>query len=74
MNTWQAALTPTPITALAVTGMNDVLNSEIHTDEASRFHIPAAACLLMLLIAIAGNLLLGLSEKRRSTATSSSCQ
>ena len=64
-----AAAAPTPITALAVTGMNDVLNSEIHTDEAWRFHIPAAAWLLMLLIAIAGNLLLGLSEKRRSAAT-----
>ena len=49
--------------------MNDVLNSEIHTDEAWRFHIPTAAWLLMLLIAIAGNLLLGLSEKRRSAAT-----
>ena len=67
--TGPAASTPTPITALAVTGMNDVLNSEIHTDEAWRFHIPTAAWLLMLLIAIAGNLLLGLSEKRRSAAT-----
>jgi hypothetical protein len=64
-----AASTPTPITALAVSGMNDVLNSEIQTNEAWRFHIPAAAWLLMLLIAIAGNLLLGLSEKRRSAAT-----
>ena len=67
--TGPAASTPTPITALAVTGMNDVLNSEIHTEEAWRFHIPAAAWFLMLLIAIAGNLLLGLSEKRRSAAT-----
>src|SRR5215472_3980669 len=67
--TGPAASTPTPITALTVTGMNDVLNSEIHTDEAWRFHVPAAAWLLMLLIAIAGNLLLGLSEKRRSAAT-----
>jgi len=67
--TGPAASTPTPITALAVTGMNDVLNSETHTDEAWRFHIPAAAWLLMLLIAIAGNLLLGLCEKRRSAVT-----
>jgi hypothetical protein len=64
-----AASAPTPITALVVSGMNDVLNSEVHTDAAWRFHIPAAAWLLMLLIAIAGNLVLGLSEKRRSAAT-----
>jgi hypothetical protein len=67
--TGPAASAPTPITALAVAGMNDVLSSEIHTNEAWRFHIPAAAWLLMLLIAIAGNLVLGLSEKRRSVAT-----
>lgn len=67
--TGPAASEPNPITALAVSGMNDVLNSEIHTDEAWRVHIPAAAWLLMLLIAIAANLLLGLSEKRRRAAT-----
>jgi hypothetical protein len=49
--------------------MNDVLNSELHTASAWRFHVPAAAWLLMLSIAIAGNLVLGLSEKRRSAAT-----
>jgi hypothetical protein len=64
-----AASAPTPITALAVSGMNDLLNSEIHTDEAWRFHVPAAAWLLMLAIAVAGNLVLGLSEKRRSATT-----
>ncbi len=67
--TGPAASAPTPITALAVSGMNDVLNSESHTDEAWRFHVPTAAWLLMLLIAMAGNLVLGLSEKRRSAAT-----
>jgi hypothetical protein len=67
--TGPASSAPTPITALAVSGMNDVLNSEIHTDAAWRFHVPAAAWLLMLSIAIAGNLVLGLSEKRRSAAT-----
>ena len=64
-----AASAPTPMTALAVSGMNDVLNSEIQTDEAWRFHIPAAAWVLMLLIAMASNLVLGLSEKRRSGVT-----
>jgi hypothetical protein len=67
--TGPAGSAPTPITALVVSGMNDVLNSEIHTDEAWRFHVPGAAWLLLLLIAIAGNLVLGLSEKRRSAAT-----
>jgi hypothetical protein len=64
-----APLAPAPIAALVISGMNDVLNSEIHTDMAWRFHVPAAAWLLMLLIAMAGNLVLGLSEKRRSAAT-----
>lgn len=64
-----AAAAPTPITALVVSGMSDVLNSAIRTEAAWRFYIPSAAWLLMLLIAIAGNLLLGLSEKRRSAAT-----
>jgi hypothetical protein len=67
--TGPAAATPTPITALVVSGMNDVLNSATHTEAAWRFHIPAEAWLLMLLIAMAGNLLLGLSEKSRRAAT-----
>jgi hypothetical protein len=67
--TGPAATAPTPITALAVSGMNDVLKSESRTEAAWRYHIPAAAWLLMLLIATAGNLLLGLSEKRTSAAT-----
>src|SRR5262249_1725480 len=33
-----AAQAPTPITALSVSGMNDVLNGEVHTDAAWRFH------------------------------------
>lgn len=66
--TGPAASAPTPIAALAVSGMNDLLNSEIHTEAAWRYHIPSEAWLLMLLIAIAGNLLLGLGEKRRNAA------
>jgi len=45
--TGPAASTPTPITALAAIGMNDVLNSEMHTDEAWRVRVPAAAWLLL---------------------------
>jgi hypothetical protein len=61
-----AAATPTPVTALAVAGMNDVLNSEAHTDAAWGFHIPVTVWLLLLLIAFGGNVLIGLSERRRS--------
>jgi hypothetical protein len=57
-----------PVTALAVSGMNNVLDSETQADAAWRFHIPVAVWLLMLLIAFAGNLLLGLSEKRKHAA------
>jgi hypothetical protein len=57
-----------PVTALAVSAMNDVLNTEIHTDAAWRYHIPVAVWFMLLLIAFAGNLLLGLSEKRERTA------
>jgi uncharacterized membrane protein len=61
-----AAAAPTPVSALAAAGMNDVLNAEMHTDAAWGYHIPVAVWLLLLLIAFGGNVLIGASEKRRS--------
>ena len=59
-----ANMQPTPITALAVSGMNDVLNSQARTQGAWWNRIPAAAWGLMGLIAIACNVMLGYSEHR----------
>jgi hypothetical protein len=50
---------PTPITALAVSGMNDVLNSQGYTQAAFWNRIPTAAWALMITIAIGCNLLVG---------------
>jgi hypothetical protein len=54
-----AAAQPTPIVALAVAGMNDVLNSQGYTQAAWWNRIPVAAWGLMGTIAICSNLLLG---------------
>jgi hypothetical protein len=50
---------PTPLAALAVAGMNDVLNSQGYTQAAWWNRIPISAWLLMLAIAAIGNLLIG---------------
>ena len=55
---------PTPVTALVVAGMNDVLNSQSQTQGWVN-RIPVAAWALMGLIAIACNLLLGYGERRK---------
>ena len=61
---WSAVVTPataqpTPVIALAVEGMNDVLNSQGYTQAAWWNQIPTAAWELMLAVAIVSNLLLG---------------
>jgi hypothetical protein len=56
----------TPVNPLAVAGMNDVLNSEAHTDAAWGYHIPVTVWLLLLVVAFAGNALFGFSERRRN--------
>src|SRR4051794_15873842 len=53
---------PTIIVALAVSGMNDVLNSQGYTQAAWWNRIPIAAWVLMILIALFCNLLIGYSE------------
>ena len=55
----QATVSPTPVTALAVAGMNDVINSQGYTQAAWWNRIPQEAWALMGLIAILCNLMLG---------------
>ena len=56
---------PTPVTALVVSGMNDVLNSQSRTQAAWWNRIPVAAWSLMGLIAVSCNLLLGYGQRRK---------
>jgi hypothetical protein len=62
----RAATQPTPTGALAVSGMNDVLNSQGYTQAAWWNRIPAAAWLLVAAIAICCNLLVGYGAHRTS--------
>lgn len=50
---------PTPVAALVLSGMNDVLNSEGYTEAAWRNRIPAPAWILQILIGVFCNLVLG---------------
>jgi hypothetical protein len=64
---WSAARDPgqpTPLLALAVSGMNDVVNSQGFTQAAWWNRIPIAAWLLMAAIAICSNLLIGYGTRR----------
>ena len=54
-----ASAQPTPLSALAVAGMNDVINAQGYTQAAWWNRIPVTAWGLMLAIAIVGNLLVG---------------
>jgi hypothetical protein len=61
---WSAVLPsatahPTPVSALVVSGMNDVLNSQGYTQAAFWNRIPQAARVLMAAVAIGCNLLVG---------------
>jgi len=62
----QAAAHPTPVVALAVSGMNDVLNSQGYTQAAYWNRIPVAAWGLVMLIAVCCNLLIGYGARRTS--------
>jgi hypothetical protein len=55
----RAAAEPTPVVALTVVGMNDVLNSEGYTQAAWWNRIPVAAWTLLIVISIFCNLLIG---------------
>src|SRR5208337_2633935 len=58
-----AVAQPTPVIALAVVGMNDVLNSQGYTQAAWWNRIPVAAWGLLLVIAICANVLIGYSAR-----------
>jgi hypothetical protein len=60
---------PTPVVALIVSGMNDVLNSQGYTQAAWWNRIPAAAWGMMAAIAVSCNLLIGYSAHGRDWRT-----
>jgi len=61
-----ATTQPTPVIALAVSGMNDVLNAQGYTQAAWWNRIPVAAWALMGLTAVSCSLLFGYGERRTS--------
>ena len=61
----EAGEQPTPILALLISGMNDVLNSQAYTQAAWWNRIPIAAWTLMATIAVCCNLLIGYGARRR---------
>jgi hypothetical protein len=62
----RAVAQPTAVTALAVSGMNDVLNSQGYTQAAWWNRIPFEAWVLLTAIAIGCNLLIGYGTRRSS--------
>jgi hypothetical protein len=64
--TAHASAQPTPVAALAVSGMNDVLNSQGYSQAAWRNQIPTEAWALVGGIAIFCNVLIGLRARGRS--------
>ena len=63
-----AAEQPTPVVALVIAGMNDVLNAQGDTQAAFRNQIPTAAWGLMMAIAICCNMLFGHSLRSKARA------
>ena len=61
-----AAEQPTPVVALVIAGMNDVLNAQGYTQAAFWNRIPTAAWGLMTAIAICCNLLFGYSLRSKA--------
>jgi hypothetical protein len=62
-----ASAKPTPISALAVAGMNDVLNSQGYTQAAWWNRIPIAAWGLMAAIAICCNMMIGFGARHAAS-------
>lgn len=62
----RAAVQQNPMIALAVSGMNDVLNSQGYTQAAWWNRIPRSAWALLAAIAVVSNLLIGYGAHRRS--------
>jgi hypothetical protein len=59
-----ATAQPTPVMALAVSGMNDVLNTQGYTQAAYRNRIPKGEWVLMAVIAIFANVFVGYGSRR----------
>jgi hypothetical protein len=62
-----AVAKPTFVTGLAVSGMNDVLNSQGYTQAAWWNRIPAAAWVFMWLIAICANVMIGYGARKATS-------
>jgi hypothetical protein len=60
---------PTALSGLALSGMNDVLNSQGYTQAAWLYRIPIEAWVLMLAIAIYANLLMGYGSQNSRPPT-----
>lgn len=63
-----AAAQPTPVAALVLAGMNDVINSQGYTQAAYWNRIPTAAWFLMAAIALCSNLLFGYQSRDGNAA------
>jgi hypothetical protein len=63
-----AAAQPTPVAALALAGMNDVINSQGYTQAAFWNRIPDAAWVLMAAIALCCNVLFGYQSRNGGAA------
>jgi hypothetical protein len=61
--TGPAAQQPTPLTALVVAGMNDVLNAQGYTQAAFWNYVPPSAIALMAAVAILSNVLIGFGAR-----------
>lgn len=59
-----AAAQPSPVVALAVSGMNEVLNSEGYTQAAWWYRMPVEAWMLMFAIAMFSTVMLGVGAKK----------
>jgi len=68
-----ASSQPTPVIALVIAGMNDVINSQGYTQAAWWNRIPIGAWAMMGLMAISCNLLVGYGERRKAKPFSLSC-
>ena len=55
---------PTPVAALVLAGMNDVINSQGYTQAAFWNRIPSAAWWLMVAIALCSNVLFGYRSRK----------
>jgi len=59
---------PSPITALAVSGMNDVINTQGYTQSAWWYRIPGTAWILMFVISLGCNVMIGYGSRRTAAS------